>query len=339
MPSSDVASHVHAYAWVYVPLTALLALHAWTGGRLSPTQSPTVNRAVQPDGTAGTPFSQRCASAPKVPPSQAPERCIAEHEHCAGGDCTDLLHFYVESLAAESEGPILLSHGSLLGWFRECCLVGANDHDLDISMHPRDFSRLSINAVQWGAVYLAFIRGHWRQALDMWIVPIAGNAEHIVVRGKRLATKFYFTVGVGGSQRRPGCQVDIWIKHSNGTHFTEFTSEYGGRSHAETIRPVQQVRDFPGLELYAPYPVEGYLVERFGEGWRVPVGQPMFDDMSQSLPFDSDLNAVYGAYNECTEVGNRTNMPLFYLERGATIAVLLWLLAVCVRRSLKNSSE
>ena len=300
---------------------ALVSLHFWTITWVSAPLAP-----VHPEDAS-------CSAMPGwQSPAAAPEQCLAASAPLpkAHSSCRRMTTIYLDAFAREVSacgGPVVLTHGSLLGWKRECTVFLSTDHDMDVGVYPREWNRLSLHRVQWRAVLLAIRRLQLLEAFQFFFTPAGSNSgfEYATVRGQRLPAKVYLKLGFESV-----CRFDIWVQHSNGTHNIEYNPGWH-KTYASRMRPLQRVQGVPGLSpntaLYAPVPASDTLVERFGEGWRQPVEWGDFqNNVVQLLPLVSGLAQMSATVRtECYEVGSRKSFGLFWIERGGTLAFVVFL--------------
>lgn len=337
----------------------LAALHAWTivvrpiVNRYDPTGAAK-SCGVPPDGWDAVHSSRNnyggnfgCpADAVSTLVAKHPARGVAQLYH--GGNCELRQHFVLQALIAEvgaggSEGgggPVVASHGFLLGWFRDCEFMSATDHDVDVSIYPAQWNRLSMHRVHWRAIAIALSQLDIIQAIQLYIYPLFGTrrwgeTEYVTSRGVTIPAKTYTQVG-----RHWGCNVDIWIRNSvNVTHTIEYwpartaPKGIGNRAYLTKRRPLRRVNldDFWGLELYVPDQVQEELLETYGPGWNKPVGYWSWSAGMSSLKTKGNstwlLNEGDGLSEKCPEVGQRMDYAAFFAERIATATLVGYRLA------------
>ena len=309
----------------------LSALHAWTivvrpiVNRYDPTGAAK-SCGVPPDGWDAVHSSRNNYGGNFGCPADAVSALVAKHAATGvaqlyhGGNCELRQHFVLQALIAEvgaggSEGgggPVVASHGFLLGWFRDCEFMSATDHDVDVSIFPAQWNRLSMHRVHWRAIAIALSQLDIIQAMQLYIYPLfgtqrwgeteyllqpidmeylcvefvckyrcvfyiyIGRSRYVTSRGVTVPAKTYTQVG-----RHWGCNVDLWIRNSvNVTHTIEYwpartaPKGIGNRAYLTKRRPLRRVNpdDFWGLELYVPDQVQEELLETYGPGWNKPVG-------------------------------------------------------------------
>lgn len=333
---------------------ALVALHVWTialGPRVRRLGLDYENdpRLVNDPRLCGHPplshsgLSERCLDKPDAPTPQ--------------NDCGILRGAFMEALIADVQqggGVVMLVHGSLLGWYRECSLTLKNDHDIDVGLSVRDWNLLDMHHVQWRAIGLLASRMRLWLALRLWvwgINPTEGRGlDYVEARGKKMPAKIYFGFSNGNSPL-DGCDdshVDIFVQHSNGSHIREFRPDWQ-RAHVFTRHPLQKVLVWGNLEMYAPTPCGESLAERVGPGWAKAIGQASHthEAWMKYFAYESTLKTVGGidmgkedVLNMCTEVGSRTNRMAFVAERLSTGAfVLVLVLRALCSLSLRASEQ
>ena len=351
----------------------LAALHAWTiSGRAAINAYDSTGAAktcgVPPAGwddfhsnrnTYGGGFSCPAEQVATLTP-QHPGQGIAQLWR--GGSCEIRQRYVLQALIAEvgaggsqgGGGPVLPSHGFLLGWFRDCDWMSKTDHDVDVSIYPAQWNRLSMHRVHWRAIALALTNLDFIQGLELYIYPLfgdqrSGETEYVESHGFTIPAKTYTMVGP-----HSGCNVDIWIRNSvNATHTIEYwpgTSRWGrprtkvaNHAYLTKRRPLRRVNpeEFWGLEVYTGEHVRDELIETYGPGWNKPVGYHSWSmDVMTKLKTKGNASWLLeegdGLAEKCQEVGERMDYAAFWTERIATVTLvggnlLLWALERCTR--------
>ena len=172
----------------------LSALHAWTivvrpiVNRYDPTGAAK-SCGVPPDGWDAVHSSRNNYGGNFGCPADAVSALVAKHAATGvaqlyhGGNCELRQHFVLQALIAEvgaggSEGgggPVVASHGFLLGWFRDCEFMSATDHDVDVSISPAQWNRLSMHRVHKRAIDIALSQLDIIQAMQLYIYPLFGT--------------------------------------------------------------------------------------------------------------------------------------------------------------------
>ena len=282
------------------------------------------------------------ASEPAAPSrrNQLPPHCsappgwektkTADGENCVGhradegppSNCRKLQSDYLIAFTQEMEDlkePMMLTRGTLLGWYRGCNLWEIPGDDIDVAVFPSGWNSLSLDRVQARAVWASLARGHFWQAFQFWAVRREVHVSKIKARGNILPHKTYHAFGVGGGFLEnlgleiEYCQFDIWVYHANQTHWISYGPEK--RSWVYKKVPLQAVSvDLPAtvgdtITVYVPRPTGVALAEAFGEDWEHPIE---YDEYYQAFDKTKRIHGLDTVWNDCVEIGERAVNPLFF---------------------------
>lgn len=279
--------------------------------------------------------------------SRAPDRSLREGARTTDRH-TPLARSVVQAIIDDlgPAGRVLLRGGSLLGWLREGNVIAATDHDIDLGLSPLDWNRLSWRRVRVRAACILLRQWHIADALQVWIGLLdirlglspfrVGYAQtfsqpvfSVDSRGVSIPGKDYYGLGA--------LHVDVWLHHSNGTHTLEYDD--WGREHAYTLREMQAVRCWDGLQFYVPVRAEEAIAERFGSGWKTPVKWDLSITTTRPEGGTSTKRpGIATVFNDCVELPGRIDPYAYPLDMLNTLMLVLCVIGVGMRAGVSGGS-